>query len=192
MYNKIMNLIILGAPGSGKGTQAEKIAKDFNLAHISGGASLRKEIDSGSRKGELIEHVMEKGDLVPFETISSVIEPEILASKDGFILDGSPRDLAQAEYLNEFLAENKIKIDIIIYLHVPDQKLIDRLLLRAKTEDRPDDNLESITERFRVFHEETEPVIDYYKKTAKLVQIDGDRSIEEISNDLSNIIGQII
>ncbi len=187
-----MNLIILGAPGSGKGTQAEKIAKDFNLAHISGGASLRKEIDSGSRKGELIEHVMEKGDLVPFETISSVIEPEILANKDGFILDGSPRDLTQAEYLNEFLAENKIKIDIVIYLHVPDEKLIQRLLLRAKTEDRPDDNLESITERFKVFHEETEPVIDYYKKTAKLVQIDGDRSIEEISKELSNIIGQIL
>lgn len=187
-----MNLIILGAPGSGKGTQAEKIAKDFNLAHISGGASLRKEIDSGSRKGELIEHVMEKGDLVPFETISSVIEPEILAHKEGFILDGSPRDLTQAEYLSQFLSENKINVDIVIYLHVPDEKLIDRLLLRAKTEDRPDDNLESITERFRVFHEETEPVIDYYKKTANLVQIDGDRSIEEINKDLGNIIGQII
>ncbi len=187
-----MNIIILGAPGSGKGTQAEKIAKEFNIAHISGGASLRKEIDSGSRKGELIEHIMEKGDLVPFDTITSVIEPEILANKDGFILDGSPRDLIQAEYLNEFLKENKINIDMVIYLHVPDEKLIQRLLLRAKTEDRPDDNLESITERFRVFHQETEPVIDFYKKIAKLVQIDGDRSIEEIGKELSNIIGQII
>lgn len=187
-----MNIIILGAPGSGKGTQAEKIAKDFNLAHISGGESLRKEIDSGSRKGQLIEHVMEKGDLVPFETISSVIEPEILSNKDGFILDGSPRDLTQAEYLNEFLKENKINIDLVIYLHVPDEKLIERLLLRAKTEDRPDDNLESITERFRVFHEETEPVINYYKENSKLVEINGDRTIEEIGSELSNIIGQII
>ncbi len=187
-----MNLIILGAPGSGKGTQAELIAKNFNLAHISGGASLRKEIDSGTRKGELIEHVMEKGDLVPFETISSVIEPEILSNKDGFILDGSPRDLTQAEYLNEFLKENKINIDLVIYLHVPDEKLIDRLLLRAKTEDRPDDNLESIKERFKIFHEETEPVINYYKKNAKLIEVNGDRSIEQISQDLSNIIGQIL
>lgn len=187
-----MNLIILGAPGSGKGTQAEKIAKDFNLAHISGGASLRKEIDSGSRKGQLIEHVMEKGDLVPFETISSVIEPEILAHKDGFILDGSPRDLTQAEYLTEFLSENKINIDLVIYLHVPDEKLIERLLLRAETENRPDDNLESITERFRVFHQDTEPVINYYKRNAKLLEINGDRSIDEIAKELSNIIGQLI
>lgn len=185
-----MNLIILGAPGSGKGTQAEKIAKDFNLAHISGGASLRKEIDSGSRKGQLIEHVMEKGDLVPFETISSVIEPEILKHQDGFILDGSPRDLTQAEYLNQFLTENKIKVDLVIYLHVPDEKLIDRLLLRAKTEDRPDDNLQSIQERFRVFHLETEPVISFYKKNAKFIEIDGDRDIETISTELSNIISQ--
>ncbi len=185
-----MNIIILGAPGSGKGTQAEKIAKDFNLAHISGGASLRKEIDSGSRKGELIEHVMEKGDLVPFETISSVIEPEILANKDGFILDGSPRDLTQAEYLNEFLSENKINIDYVIYLHVPDEKLIDRLLLRAKIENRVDDNLESIQERFKVLHQNTEPVIEFYKSNSHFLEIDGDRSIEDIAKELSTIIGQ--
>ena len=187
-----MNLIILGAPGSGKGTQAEKIASEFHLAHMSGGASLRKEIDSGSRKGELIEHVMEKGDLVPFETISSVIEPEILAHKDGFILDGSPRDLTQAEYLNQFLKENKIEINMVLYLHVPDEKLVERLLLRAKTEDRPDDNLESIQERFRVFHKETEPVISFYKQNAKFLEINGDRSVEEIAKELSNIIGQQI
>ena len=187
-----MNLIILGAPGSGKGTQAEKIAKEFNLAHISGGASLRKEINSGSRKGELIEHVMEKGDLVPFETISSVIEPELLVHKDGFILDGSPRDLTQAEYLDQFLVENKIKVDHVIYLHVPDEKLVERLLLRAKTENRPDDNLESITERFKVFHQETEPVINHYRRDGRLLEINGDRPVEEIAKELSNIIGQSI
>lgn len=185
-----MNLIILGAPGSGKGTQAEKIAKEFNLAHISGGESLRKEIASGSRKGELIAHIMEKGDLVPFETISSVIEPEILENKDNFILDGSPRDLVQAEYLNAFFAENKINIDFVIYLHVPDEKLIDRLLLRAKTENRVDDNLESITERFKVFHQNTEPVTEFYKNNSHFLKIDGDRSIEDIAKELSNIIGQ--
>ena len=94
--------------------------------------------------------------------------------------------------ITEFLKENKINVDMVIYLHVPDEKLIERLLLRAKTEDRPDDNLETITERFRVFHEETEPVIDYYKKNANLIQVDGDRSIEEIASELSNIIGQVI
>ena len=185
-----MNLIILGAPGSGKGTQAEKIAKKFNLAHISGGKALRNEIDSGSRKGELIEHIMEKGDLVPFETISSVIDPEIIAHKDGFVLDGSPRDITQAKYLDDFLKENKINIDLVIYLQVPDDILIQRLLLRAKTENRIDDNMESIKERFKIFHQDTEPVINHYKRTVKLVEVDGNRSIEEIEKELGYIISQ--
>lgn len=183
-----MNIIILGAPGSGKGTQAEKIAQEFRLAHISGGQSLRKEIESGTRKGELIAHVMGKGDLVPFETISSVIEPEIISNKGGFILDGSPRDLTQAEYLNQFLSENKINIDLVIYISVPDQKLIDRLILRSKTENRVDDNLDSIQERFHIFHSDTEPVISFYKQNSKFVEVNGDRSIEEIAMEISNII----
>lgn len=186
-----MNTIILGAPGSGKGTQADLLCKKFNLFHISGGAALRREIETGSRKGQLIEHVMEKGDLVPFETISSVIEPEILEHRNGFILDGSPRDLTQAEYLNDFLLENKISIDRVLYLHVPDEKLIERLLLRSKTEDRPDDNLESITERFNVFHNSTEPVIEYYKKQNLLTTVDGDRSIDEIAVDMEKIVSSI-
>jgi len=187
-----MNLIILGAPGSGKGTQAEKIAESFNLAHISGGQSLRKEVESGTRRGELIGHIMEKGNLVPFDEISTVIEPELIAHKGGFILDGSPRDLVQAEYLEKFFRENDIIVDLVIYLTVPEEKLINRLLERAKVENREDDNLETITERFRVFHQETEPVINFYKQKTKLIKINGDRSIEEIAAELSNIIGQII
>ncbi len=185
-----MNIIILGAPGSGKGTQAEKIAIEFKLAHISGGESLRKEIESGSRKGQLISHIMEKGDLVPFETISSVIEPEILENKNNFVLDGSPRDLVQATYLNEFFKDNEITIDLVIYLHVPEEKLIDRLLDRAKRENRVDDNLESIKERFKVFHEETTPVLDYYKKNANFLEVNGDRSIEEIETELRGIVSE--
>ncbi len=183
-----MNIIILGAPGSGKGTQAEKISEHFKLAHISGGAELRKEVESGTRKGELIGHVMETGNLVPFAEISSVIEPELIASKDGFILDGSPRDLVQAEYLDKFFVENKINVDLVIYLTVPEEKLIDRLLKRSKIEGREDDTLESITERFRVFHERTEPVLNYYRQKSILKEVDGDRSIEEIAEDLRNII----
>ncbi len=184
-----MNIIILGAPGSGKGTQAEKIAQKFHLKHISGGESLRKEVDSGTRKGQLIGHIMEKGDLVPFDTISSVIEPELIAHKQAFILDGSPRDLVQAEYLEKFFLENKITVDLIIFLSVPEEKLINRLLDRATREGREDDTLQSITERFRVFHQNTEPVLDFYKKTAHFLEINGDRPIEEIAKELEDIIG---
>ncbi len=185
-----MNIILLGAPGSGKGTQSEKIAEHFKLAHISGGQQLRKEVESGTRRGELIGHIMEKGDLVPFDEISSVIEPELIAHKDGFVLDGSPRDLVQAEYLDKFLTQNNIVIDKVIYLSVPEEKLITRLLKRAELENREDDTLESITERFRIFHEITEPVLNYYRHKSNLLEIDGDRSVEDIAADLRNIIGE--
>lgn len=187
-----MNIIILGAPGSGKGTQAELIAKNFNLKHISGGESLRKEVESGTPKGQLIGHIMQSGELVPFATISSVIEPVILENKNNFILDGTPRDLSQAEYLDAFFTENKIVIDYIFYLYVPEEKLIARLLKRAKLENRADDSEESIKERFTVFHNETEPVIAYYKTRQVFKQIDGDRTVEDIATDLRNIIGKTL
>ncbi len=183
-----MNIIFLGAPGSGKGTQAEKVAEHFHLAHISGGESLRKEAESGTRKGILIGHVMAKGELVPFETISSVIEPDLLAHKDGFLLDGTPRDLPQAEYLETFFAENKITVDIVFYLSVPEEKLIDRLLQRAKIENRQDDTLESIKERFVVFKNETLPVLDFYRSKNNFIEINGDRPVEEIAEEIRDII----
>lgn len=182
-----MTIIILGAPGSGKGTQADLLCKKFNLFHISGGAALRREVASGSEKGKLLDHIMAKGELVPFETICSVTNPEMLTHKNNFILDGTPRDLSQAEYLTNFFAENEIKLDLVIYLHVPDEKLIERLLLRAKIENRHDDSLESIKERFRVFHKTTAPVIEYYKKQNLLTTVDGDRSIEDIAVDMEKL-----
>lgn len=187
-----MNIIILGAPGSGKGTQAELISKSFNLIHISGGESLRKEVESGSRKGEILGRIMESGELVPFATISSVIEPVILENKNNFILDGTPRDIAQAEYLDSFFLENKIIIDHIFYLYVPEEKLVDRLTKRAEIENRADDSQNSIKERFEVFHKETEPVLEHFKKNPNYQQIDGDRSVEDIAQDLHNIISKIV
>lgn len=183
-----MNLIILGAPGSGKGTQADLLCKKFNLFHISGGAALRREIASGSEKGRLLDHIMSKGELVPFETICSVTNPEMLANKNNFVLDGTPRDLAQAEYLTDFFKENKIELNHVIYLHVPDEKLIERLLLRSKTENRHDDTPQSIKERFVVFHNSTEPVISYYKSLGILTTVDGDRIVEEIATDMEKLV----
>jgi adenylate kinase len=118
-----MTIIILGAPGSGKGTQADLLCKKFNLFHISGGAALRREIASGSKKGQLLDHIMSKGELVPFETICSVTNPEMLTHKNNFILDGTPRDLAQAEYLTDFFTENKMTFTTLS-TSVPDEKLM--------------------------------------------------------------------
>ncbi len=187
-----MNIIFLGAPGSGKGTQAELIAKHFNLAHITGGELLRKEVQSGTRKGEILGHIMEAGELVPFASLTSLIEPEILVHKDDFILDGTPRDLPQAEYLESLFVENKIKIDHIFYLYVPEDKLVERLLKRAKLENRADDSLDSIKERFVVFNQETVQVLNHFKKSPNYQQIDGDRTVEEIASELRSIIGSTL
>jgi adenylate kinase len=183
-----MNLIILGAPGSGKGTQAELIAQKYHLKHITGGALLRQEVESGSPKGVLIGHIMNKGGLVPFQTITSITEPVIIDHKDAFILDGSPRDIDQATYLTDFFDEEQITLRQVFYLSVPTDKLVDRLMARAKQESRGDDNLETIKARFTVFEQETLPVIEYYQSRGILTEIDGDRSIPDIASHLDSII----
>lgn len=183
-----MNLIILGAPGSGKGTQAKLIAEKFGLLHISSGELLRQEVESGSEKGRLIGELQKKGELVPFETIIDVVlEPAFQKAKDGFILDGTPREIRQAEYLDWFLKEKKLhQIDKVIYLAIPPKVSLERLLRRAQTEDRPDDNRETILERLDVFEKETTPVIDFYHQKGILIEIDGTPDIQTILKDIVN------
>lgn len=181
-----MNLVILGAPGSGKGTQADLLAEKFGLVHLSSGNLLRQEAQSGTPKGKLIADLLVTGKLLPFETVLEVLEPALKAAKDGFIIDGTPRDVHQAQYLDYFLAENKLQIDKVIYLDIPIDEGIKRIMKRAEIEHRSDDNYDSVKKRMEVYQTETAPVIDYYEKKGLLLKIDGTPDIQTIFNDIVN------
>lgn len=175
-----MNLVILGAPGSGKGTQAELLAKHFNILHISSGELLRQEAESGTHKGQLIKDLQTSGQLLPFETVLDVLEPSFKSSSVGFILDGTPRNIHQAEALDYFFTEHKIEIHKVIYLDIPIEDGVKRIMKRAEIEHRSDDNYESVKKRMEIYEEETKPIIDFYNAKGLLLKVDGTPDIETI------------
>lgn len=180
-----MHLIILGAPGSGKGTQAKLLAEKFNLTHISTGQLLRAESQKDTDKGKLIANLLTTGSLLPFETVLELLEP-VLQNSPQFILDGTPRDLRQAEYLDYSFQKLKITLDKVLYLNIPQDESLKRLLKRAQTEHRSDDNAQTILHRLEVYEKETLPVIQFYKSQNKLIEIDGTPDIQTIFNDIVN------
>lgn len=181
-----MNLIILGPQGSGKGTQAILLAEKFGLKHISSGDLLRDEVKSGSEKGLLIGKILADGELVPFETLTELLEPVIEKATSGFILDGTPRDIRQAEYLDYFLNEKNINIDKVILLDIPRDVSLARLTKRAEIEHRTDDTPEAIAERLNIYEKETLPVIEKYRRQGILLEIDGRPDIDTIFKDICN------
>lgn len=183
-----MNLIILGAPGSGKGTQAKLIADHYHLKHISSGQLLRSFAAENTKKSIALRTIMEQGQLAPFDMVMDIVGDVIISSPRGFILDGTPRNLAQAHQIDEFMEENKIKINYVIRLDVPDEDVIQRIVKRAITEGRKDDNPKTVKERLKIYHHETEPVINHYRTQGKLIDIDGRPSVEEI---IANIVVEL-
>jgi len=175
-----MNLILLGTPGAGKGTQAKLLADHLQLRHISSGELLRQEVNKKTKKGLLIKKIMDKGELVPFDTVLDVILFEIQSSPNGFILDGTPRDVSQAEHMDWFFKNNDIAIDAVVYYELDDQTSLERLSNRAKEEQRTDDTLKTHRHRLNVYHQETAPVIEYYRKHGKLITIDARPDINTI------------
>jgi len=179
-----MNLIILGPQGSGKGTQAKLLAEKFGLKHISTGELLRNEAESGSEKGKIIAKILTTGELMPFETVVSVLEPALLSATSGFILDGTPRDARQAEYLDSFLKEKGIEIDKIILLEIPREESLRRLEKRSAIEHRTDDTPSAINERLNIYEKNTLPIIENYRSQGKLLEIDGTPNIQTIFQDI--------
>jgi adenylate kinase len=187
----MFNLILFGPPGSGKGTQSEKIVERFGLIHLSTGNLLRQEIADKTPLGLEAKNFMDKGQLVPDEVVIGMIDSCLEKHSDarGFLFDGFPRTAAQAEALDKLLALKKTSITKVIALDVLEEELIRRLLKRGETSGRSDDTSEEvIRKRFLVYKNETEPVADYYKEQGKFIAIKGIGTVEEIFEALSTSI----
>jgi adenylate kinase len=183
-----MRLILLGAPGSGKGTQAALLAEELAIPAISTGEMLRQAVAAGTPLGERIEKVMSSGDLVDDATMGEVVKTR-LAREDaegGFILDGYPRTLAQADQLAEILVGMDAEQDGVLYLQVPEAELVKRILGRQRADDKED----VIRQRLLVYRRQTQPLVEYYEQRGLLMPIDGDRPEDEVAAALLEALGR--
>ena len=188
-----MNLLLLGPQGAGKGTQAKRIAAEYSIPHISTGDMFRAAIAAGTELGRQVEPLLANGKLVPDEITIALIR-ERLAEPDaaeGFVLDGYPRSAAQAEALDELLKELGLRLDAILFFDLPDGVAIERMLKRAGEEDRPDDTPEVIAERLRTYHEQTEPIVEHYRVTGRLVPLHADRSVEAVWTEIQDALERV-
>ncbi|HOU82680.1 MAG TPA: adenylate kinase [Bacteroidales bacterium] len=191
----MINLVIFGPLGSGKGTQAQKIKEKYGFIHFSTGDLLRDEIKKQTPLGKNIEMVVNSGALVSDELIEEIVKEFIKNNKNarGIIFDGFPRTLHQAEMLDKELANNNMKIDLVIKLDIPEATIKNRLQYRALKEGRADDNDETINNRLQFYYNHTLPILDYYKKTNKnIVDIYGDRDVNEVFNDICQQIDKLL
>ena len=188
-----MNLIIFGPPGAGKGTQSDFIVKKYHLHKLSTGEILRKEINNKTQLGNEISSIINSGSLVSDEIVKKLVE-NFISDKNynnKLIFDGYPRNLNQALTLKELLIKYKQKIDLVLKLSVSLETIKKRILERKSLEKRADDNEETAIKRYETYEKSTEPVIDYYKKLNILKVIDGERPIDQINKEISDIISSI-
>ena len=187
-----MQVLLLGPQGSGKGTQAKRIQSEYELPHIATGDILRSAIADGSELGRRVKDVVDRGDLVPDELMVELIR-ERLRLEDagrGFVLDGFPRTLAQAESLDEMLGEIGKPLSVVLELRVPRTVVVERLLRRAQDEGRTDDTPEVIDRRLALYDELTQPVVDHYAPTGHLVVIHGDKPVDAVWSEIQNVLEQ--
>ena len=177
-----MRLVLLGAPGSGKGTQAARLKEHLQVPHISTGDLLRAEVAAGSPLGLQAREVMARGELVSDDILLGMLKDRFSRddTRAGFILDGYPRNLAQAAALDELLAELGQKFDAAVQLTVDNELIVERLAGRAKAEGRADDNPESVRKRLEVYDQQTAPVIEFYRQHGQLTIVDGVGGLDEV------------
>lgn len=209
-----MDILLMGAPGAGKGTQAELLKEKMSYRHISTGDVLRKEIASGSRLGQQIAAIINDGNLVPDELMLSMLKQIVSSTQENIIFDGFPRTVVQARMLDEMLAQLGRKLGKVVEIALPDEKVVARLSARKQCKlpggeikqigpdfsleqckaqggeifTRPDDSAESIAHRLVVYHKQTEPVIAFYRKADRFVRINGDQAAEKVLADLLNVL----
>ena len=188
-----MNILLLGPQGSGKGTQAKRISAEYGIPHIATGDMLRAAIASGTPLGREVQPMLDRGHLVPDELIIDLIrerleEPD---AADGFVLDGFPRTMRQADALDSMLREIGRELTVVFALQVSDEICIARLLKRAREEQRPDDTPEAIRTRLALYHRETEPLIEHYRTLGILIPIHADGTPNEVFAEIQGALEQV-
>ena len=194
-YNTMLNIVIFGAPGSGKGTQSDKLIKTYGLFHISTGDVLRDNIKRGTELGATAKAYIDKGQLIPDDLmigiLADVLDSNKEAAASGVIFDGFPRTIAQAEALETMLQERGTSVSAVIGLEVPEQELIDRIILRGQQTGRSDDNMETVKNRLAVYHNQTSPLQAFYKEKGLYHAIKGTGKIDEIFADICRAIDSL-
>jgi adenylate kinase len=194
MDNIMLNLILFGPPGSGKGTQAERLEETYNLVHISTGELFRSEMEAGTELGLQANQFMARGELVPDEVTIGMLRNKMKAHDDaeGFIFDGFPRTRPQAEALDQLLSDMGQQIDALIMLDVPEDEIVKRIVLRGKESNRPDDSdPEVIRNRFQVYQSKTAPIYAYYAEKQRAHKLAGIGTIDDIFHHLCDTIDSL-
>lgn len=189
----MLNIVIFGAPGSGKGTQSARIVEKYGVSHISTGDVLRAEIKKGSELGKVAKGYIDQGQLLPDALIIDILASVLDSLKDsrGVIFDGFPRTIPQAEALKKMLSERGQDVSVMLDLDVPEDELIDRLIKRGQESGRADDNLETIKKRLAVYSEQTSPLKDFYKAEGKYQHINGVGSMDAIFDEIASVISKL-
>ena len=189
----MLNIVIFGAPGSGKGTQSERIVEKYGINHISTGDVLRAEIKNGTELGKTAKGYIDQGQLIPDELMIDILASVFDSFKDskGVIFDGFPRTIAQAEALKKMLAERGQDVSVMVDLDVPEEELMVRLIKRGKYSGRADDNEETIKKRLHVYHSQTAPLIDWYKNEKKYQHINGLGTMEGIFAEICEAVDKL-
>lgn len=190
-----MNIILLGPPGAGKGTQAQRLVEKYGIVQLSTGEMLRAAVASGSELGKQAKRIMDAGQLMPDDLMVQMIADRIDRPDcaNGFILDGFPRTTAQAEALDGMLAEKGLKLDAVIELKVDDEVLVDRINTRISqsgAEVRSDDSVETLRKRLAVYHEQTAPILPYYADRGALRTVDGMSGIDEVTSQVESVLAE--
>lgn len=184
----MLNIIIFGGPGSGKGTQSERIARKYGIMHISTGEVLRDHISRGTDLGKVANSYISQGMLIPDQLMLKVLEHVIENNRErtekGVIFDGFPRTRVQAEQLDKMLQERGTKVSAVVGLEVPDEVLVERMISRGKETGRADDNERTIKNRIAVFHKQTAPLKEYYLSTHRYIKINGEGPVEQIFDNI--------
>lgn len=190
----MLNLILFGPPGSGKGTQSVRIAEKYELTHISTGDIFRREISNKTALGLKVQGIIEKGELVPDDLLVDILRSalEQAGATRGFIFDGFPRTLRQAGDLDNLLGETGNTVSLVLALDVDEEEVVKRLLKRAQLEGRKDDTEEVIRNRMVVYHQQTHPLMDYYTRQGKFRSVHGVGSIDEILEALCTEVDKVI
>lgn len=185
-----MNIILFGPPGAGKGTQAKKLQDEYSIPHLSTGDIFRAAIKNKTPLGVEVKSILDSGELVPDETVVDLVAEELKKDKytDGYILDGFPRTVVQAEAFDTFLENNNDSLDAFILLSVPEDELIKRILSRG--EGRTDDTEEKVKTRLEVYQKETKPVMEYYKEQGKVQEINGIGTIDQIFKRITTALAE--